>query len=110
MDHRKGLEEVQYIGPFCFWLLSEKGDQWRPVQAYLDDMLKAFPRLPLAAQPVSYVSDEDQARSTMRFRMLELYRLLGLIDLNPEHTRLMEDGQQLMRRTALFEGIFVRVR
>jgi hypothetical protein len=108
MDHREGLEEVQFIGPFCFWLLSEKGDQWRPVQEYLDNMLKAFPRLPLAVQPVCYMSDEDQVGSAMRFRMLGLYRLLGLIDLKPEHTRLMEEGQQSMRRTALFEGMFVR--
>lgn len=32
-------------------LVLEKGDNWLPVEGYLNDMLKAFPRLPLAAYP-----------------------------------------------------------
>ncbi|WP_404361736.1 hypothetical protein [Marinobacter sp.] len=43
MDHYQGLEGVRYTAPFCFWLLSQKGDEWRPVDEYLDDMLRAFP-------------------------------------------------------------------
>ncbi|MEP6134012.1 MAG: plasmid pRiA4b ORF-3 family protein, partial [Marinobacter sp.] len=108
IDHYEGLDEVHYTAPFCFWLLSEKGGQWRPVDEYLDDMLKAFPRLPLAAYPVVYMSDEEQARSALRSRMLTLYQLLGLIDLDPEHARLRDEGEQVMRRTALFEGLFLR--
>lgn len=108
IDHYEGLDEVRYTAPFCFWLLSEKGGQWRPVDEYLDDMLKAFPRLPLAAYPVVYMSDEEQARSALRSRMLTLYQLLGLIDLDPEHARLRDEGEQVMRRTALFEGLFLR--
>jgi len=109
IDHYDGLDEIQYTAPFCFWLLSEKGEQWRPVDDYLEDMLKAFPRLPLAAYPVVYMSDEEQARSAMRSRMLTLYQLLGLIELDPEHARLRSEGEQMMRRTALFEGLFTRV-
>ena len=107
MDHYDGLDEIQYTAPFCFWLLSEKGEQWRPVDDYLEDMLKAFPRLPLAAYPVVYMSDEEQARSALRSRMLTLYQLLGLIELDPQHARLRDEGGQRMRRTALFEGMFV---
>ncbi|MEC7727035.1 MAG: plasmid pRiA4b ORF-3 family protein [Pseudomonadota bacterium] len=108
MDHYDRLEDIQYIAPFCFWLLSEKGDQWRPVDDYLDDMLKAFPRLPMTAYPVSYMSEEDQARSALRLRMVALYQLLGLIELDPPSARLGEKGEQRMRRTELFEGIFPR--
>ena len=108
LDHYEGMDDIQYIGPFCFWLLAEKGDQWRPVQEYLDDMLKAFPRLPVAAYPVSYMSEEEQARSALRLRMVTLYQLLGLIELDPESARFREEGDQRMRRTALFEGMFVR--
>lgn len=107
MDHYEGMDEVQYIGPFCFWRLSEQGSQWLPVQQYLDDMLKAFPRLPLAAYPVSYASEEEQARWALRFRMIQLYRLLGLIELDPEHARFREEDKQMMRRTVLFEVAFV---
>ena len=109
MDHYEGLEGIQYTAPFCFWLLSEKGDEWRPVDEYLGDMLKAFPRLPLAAYPVVYMSDEEQARSALRSRMLTLFQLLGLIELDPEHARLRDEGEQRMRRTGLFEGLFVRI-
>lgn len=71
-------------------------------------MLKAFPRLPVAAYPVSYMSEEEQARSALRLRMVTLYQLLGLIELDPESARFREEGDQRMRRTALFEGMFVR--
>jgi len=108
MDHYDGLEDIQYTGPFCFWLLSEKGDQWRTVDEYVNDMLKAFPRLPLAAYPVSYMTEEDQAKSALRSRMVTLYHLLGLIELDPENAGFREEGDQKMRRTALFEGMFVR--
>lgn len=108
MDHYEGMDDVQTIAPFCFWLLYEQGGQWLPVQQYLDDMLSAFPQLPLTAQPVSYASDEQQARWVMRFRMIQLYRLLGLIELDPEHARFREEDKQMMRRTLLFEGMFVR--
>ena len=108
MDHREGMEDVQYIGPFIFWLLSEKGGQWLPVQDYLSDMLKAFPRLPLAAYPVSYASEEQQARWALESRMIRLCRLLGLIELSPEYARFQEEDPQMMRRTGLFEGMFVR--
>ncbi|WP_254774367.1 plasmid pRiA4b ORF-3 family protein [Marinobacter sp. AC-23] len=109
MDFSEGLDDVQYIGPFCFWLLSEKGGQWQPVQEYLTDMLKAFPRLPFAAYPVPYASEEDQVRWVLSSRMLILYRIFGLIELNPEQTRFRQEDKQMMRRTALFEGMFVRV-
>ena len=108
IDHHDGLEDIQYTGAFCFWLLSEKGGQWRLVSEYLDDMLKAFPRLPLAAYPVSYMTEEDQAKSALRSRMVTLYQLLGLIELDPENARFREEGDQQMKRTALFEGMFVR--
>lgn len=109
MDHSEGLEDVQYIGPFIFWLLSEKGGQWLPVQDYLSDMLRAFPRLPLAAYPVSYASQEQQAKWALEFRMIRLCRMLGLLELNPEYTLMRKEEQQMMRRTGLFEGVFVRV-
>lgn len=109
MDHREGMEDVQYIGPFIFWLLSEKGDQWLLAQDYLSEMLKAFPRLPLAAYPVSYASEEQQARWALESRMVRLFRLLGLLELNPEYAQFQEEDQQMMRRTGLFEGVFVRV-
>jgi len=109
MDHREGMDDVQYIGPFIFWLLSVKGGQWLPVQDYLSDMLKAFPRLPLAAYPVSYASEEQQARWALESRMVRLFRLLGLLELNPEYAQFQEEDQQMMRCTRLFEGLFVRV-
>ncbi|WP_405420603.1 hypothetical protein [Marinobacter flavimaris] len=55
------------------------------------------------------MSDEEQARSALRSRMLTLYQLLGLIELDPEHARLRDEGEQRMRRTGLFEGLFVRI-
>ncbi|WP_404361737.1 hypothetical protein [Marinobacter sp.] len=55
------------------------------------------------------MSDEAQARSALRSRMITLLQLLGLIELDPEHARLRDEGEQVMRRTALFEGMFVRV-
>jgi hypothetical protein len=108
MDRAEGLEDVQYIGPFIFWLLAEKGSEWLPVQSYLNDMLRAFPRLPLAAYPVSYVSVEQQAKWALELRVIRLCRLLGLIELSPEHSRFQEEDQQMMRRTGLFEGMFAR--
>ncbi|OEY65136.1 hypothetical protein [Marinobacter sp. X15-166B] len=109
MDRYEGLEKVQYIGPFLFWLLAEKGDRWRPVADYLGDMLKAFPQLPLATSPVSYASAEQQANWVLDSRLIRLCRILGLIELNPEYARFRSEDQQMMRRTALFEGVFVRV-
>lgn len=66
-------------------------------------------RLPLAAYPVSYTSQEQQATSAMEFRMIRLCRLLGLIELSPEHTLMREGDHQMMLRTGLFEGMFIRV-
>lgn len=34
---------------------------------------------------------------------------VDLIELNPEQTRFRKEDKQVMRRTALFEGMFVRV-
>ncbi|MCL1482004.1 MAG: hypothetical protein MH213_12355 [Marinobacter sp.] len=56
----ESLEDVQTIGPFCFWLLSEKGGQWQPVQDYLNNILSAFPQLPLTADPLPYSTQEEQ--------------------------------------------------
>lgn len=108
MDHREGMEDVRYIGPFIFWLLSEKGDEWLPVQDCLTDMLRAFPRLPLAAYPVSYVSEEQQARWALESRVVRLFRLLGLLELNPEYAGFRGDDEQMIRRTRLFKGMFVK--
>ena len=108
IDNREGMEGVQYVAPFCFWLLSEKGDQWRPVHEYLADMLWAFPQLPLSAEPSTYISGEQQANWALDARMLELYRILGLIERNPEQAEFQEADKQTMRRTALFETMFVR--
>jgi hypothetical protein len=102
------MEAVQYVAPFCFWLLSEKGDQWRPVHEYLADMLKAFPQLPLSAQPSAYTSGEQQAKWALDARMLELYRIFGLIERNPEQAEFREADKQMMRRTMLFETMFAR--
>jgi len=104
----ESLEDVQTIGPFCFWLLSEKSGQWQPVPDYLNNILSAFPQLPLTADPLPYSTQEEQTLSALRYRMIALYRILGLIELNPEHTLFTEKSQQMMRRTALFEGMFVR--
>lgn len=108
MDHFEDMDDVQYIGPFFFWLLSEKGGQWRPVPDYLSDMLRAFPRLPLAASPVSFASEEQQARWALDSRLVRLCRILGLIELSPEYAQFRSEDQQIMRRTALFEGMFVK--
>lgn len=108
IDNGEGLAEVQYVGPFCFWLLSEKGGTWQPVSEYLNDMLRAFPQLLQTAHPSPYITEEEQVLSALNYRMLKLYRMLGLIELNPEHTLFMKEGQQMIRRTALFEGMFVR--
>jgi len=108
IDNREGMKEVQYVAPFCFWLLSEKGGQWRPVHDYLADMLRAFPQLPLSAEPSTYISGEQQAKWALDARMLELYRILGLIEQNPEQAEFWEADKQAMRRTALFEAMFVR--
>ncbi|WP_018403107.1 plasmid pRiA4b ORF-3 family protein [Marinobacter gelidimuriae] len=108
IDNREGMEGVQHVAPFCFWLLSEKGGQWQPVHDYLADMLKAFPQLPLTAQPSAYISGEQQAKWALDARMLTLYRILGLIERNPEQAEFQEAYKQTMRRTALFETMFVR--
>jgi len=50
-DYYEGLEGVQYVGPFGFWLLHRYGGQWRPVPAYLNQMLTAFPALIETAFP-----------------------------------------------------------
>ncbi|GGC56621.1 hypothetical protein [Marinobacter halophilus] len=108
MDYQEGLEDVQYVGPFCFWLLAEKGEQWRPVREYLGDILQAFPPLLQSAEPKAYISEEMQVAWALKSRMLTLYRILGLIELDPEYPEFREEDKQLMRRTALFEGMFVR--
>jgi len=48
-------------------------------------------------------------RSALRSRMLTLCQLLSLIELDPENVRLQDEDEQMMRRTALFEGMFVRI-
>ncbi|WP_405420595.1 hypothetical protein [Marinobacter flavimaris] len=43
--------------------------------------------------------------------MLTLYQLLGLIELEPAQAqaRLLDEGEQVMRRTGLFGGMFTKV-
>jgi len=74
----------------------------------LADMLRAFPQLPLSAQPSAYISGEQQANWALDARMLELYRILGLIERNPEQAEFHEADKQTMQRTVLFETLFVR--
>lgn len=106
VDHHEELRDVQYVGPFCLWLLAEKGGEWLPVNSYIDDMLAAFPLLPLAAQPLPYASEEQQIRWVLDSRLIRLFRLLGFIALSPERALFQEDTQQMMQRTGLFEGLF----
>ncbi len=105
-DHYDGLEDVQYIGPFGFWLLARYGDQWRPVDEYTNQMLRAFPFLPQTAFARPYAGPEEVAAWALKNRMIELYRLLGLLELNPEHPDFRRENEQMMRRTALFESLF----
>lgn len=108
MDGYDGVEDAQTVGPFFLWLLAEKGGDWLPVEGYLDDMLSAFPMLPLSAHPKSYASEEQQARWVLDSRVVRLFRLLGLLELNPEQTRMRDEEPQQLRRTALFERLFAR--
>ena len=62
----------------------------------------------LAAQPSAYISGEQQAKWALDARMLELYRILGLIERNPEQAEFREADKQTMRRTTLFETMFAR--
>jgi hypothetical protein len=108
VDHYDGLEDIQTVGPFFLWLLAEKGGDWLPVEAYIDDMLTAFPQLPLSAHPRPYASEEQQTRWALDSRVIRLFRLLGFIDLNPERAPFCGEGEQRLRRTALFEGLFAK--
>ncbi|PSF14308.1 plasmid pRiA4b ORF-3 family protein [Marinobacter fuscus] len=108
MDSYDGVEDAQIVGPFFLWLLAEKGGDWLPVEDYLDDMLAAFPMLPLSAHPKSYASEEQQARWVLDSRVVRLFRLLGLLELSPEQTRMRDEEPQQLRRTALFERLFAK--
>ena len=105
-DH--GLMPSQTVGPFFFWLLAEKGGDWLPVDGYINDMLAAFPQLPLSALPRPYASEEQQTRWALDSRVIRLLRLLGLIELNPERVLFREEAEQRLRRTALFEELFAK--
>jgi hypothetical protein len=108
MDHYDGLDDIQTVGPFFLWLLADKGGDWLPVDGYINDMLAAFPQLPLSAHPRPYASEEQQTRWALDSRVIRLFRLLGLIELNPERVLFREEGEQRLRRTALFEGVFAK--
>jgi hypothetical protein len=108
MDHYDRLDDIQTVGPYFLWLLAEKGGNWLPVEGYIDDMLTAFPQLPLSAQPLPYASEEQQTHWALDSRVIRLFRLLGFIDLNPERAPFCEEGEQRLRRTALFEGLFAK--
>ncbi|MCD1630794.1 plasmid pRiA4b ORF-3 family protein [Marinobacter shengliensis] len=108
MDHYDGLDDIQTVGPFFLWLLAEKGGDWLPVDGYINDMLAAFPQLPLSAHPRPYASEEQQTRWALNSRVIRLFRLLGLIELNPERVLFREEAEQRLRRTALFEGLFAK--
>jgi hypothetical protein len=108
MDHYDGLEDIQTVGPFFLWLLAEKGRDWLPVDGYINDMLAAFPQLPLSALPRPYASEERQTRWALDSRVIRLFRLLGLIELTPERALFREEAEQRLRRTALFEGLFAK--
>jgi hypothetical protein len=108
MDHYDGLDDIQTVGPFFLWLLAEKGRDWLPVDGYINDMLAAFPQLPLSALPRPYASEERQTRWALDSRVIRLFRLLGLIELNPERVLFREEAEQRLRRTALFEELFAK--
>ncbi|MBE0487200.1 plasmid pRiA4b ORF-3 family protein [Marinobacter sp.] len=108
MDHYDGLNDIQTVGPFFLWLLAEKGGDRLPVKGYIDDMLAAFPQLPLSARPLPYASEEQQTRWALDSRVVRLFRLLGLIELNPERALFREEAEQQLQRTALFEGVFAK--
>jgi hypothetical protein len=55
-----------------------------------------------------HISDAPQAKWALDARMLELYRILGLIERNPEQAVFQKADKQTMRRTALFETMFAR--
>ena len=70
------------------------------------DMLQAFPVLPDMVSPDPYATPETIIGSALHSRMITLYRLLGLLELDPEYTVFMAEEQQQLRRTALFEALF----
>jgi hypothetical protein len=105
-DYYEGLEGVQYVGPFGFWLLHRYGGQWRPVPAYLNQMLTAFPALIETAFPTPYAGPEEITANVLNIRMIALYRLLGLVELDPEQPEFQREDEQMIRRTALFESLF----
>ncbi len=108
IDHYDGLEDIQTVGPFFLWLLAENGGDWLPVEGYINGMLAAFPQLPLSAHPRPYASEDQQTRWALNSRVIRLFRLLGLMELNPERALFREEAEQRLRRTALFEGVFAK--
>lgn len=106
LDHYQGLDGIQFVGPYGFWLLAQQGDEWRPVSEYLDEMLSRFPELANFVVSVPYASAEEVVASALRSRMITLYQLLGLVELSPHHRTLDPGEEQVMRRTVLFESLF----
>ena len=106
LDGYEDLDDIQYVGRFGLWLLACHGAQWRPVQDYMADMLQAFPVLPDMVSAEPYATPETIIGSVLHSRMITLYRLLGLLELDPEYTVFMAEEQQQLRRTALFEALF----
>ncbi len=105
-DHQEGLDDIQYVGPYGFWLLHRYGDQWRPVREYLNQMQVAFLPLMDTAPSTAYAGPEDITAWALKTRMINLYRLLGLVDLSPEQPEFQREDDQMIRRTALFESLF----
>jgi len=42
----------------------------------------------------------------LNIRMIALYRLLGLVELDPEQPEFQRENDQMIRRTPLFESLF----
>lgn len=106
MDHYPDLEGVQTVGPFGLWLLARHGGEWQPVKAYLQQTLEAFPALLDNTSPLAYATPEDQVCWALKSRMIELYELLGLLELSPLDPGTRNSGEQLVKRTPLFEALF----
>lgn len=51
---------------------------------YLNRMMGAFPALLETAFPAPYTGPEEMTARALQSRMIDLYRLLGLVDLSPE--------------------------
>ena len=97
--------DLQHLFGFALVLLLKEGKDWRPIETYGNNMLRAFPILQDSFEPDRYSTPEEDVKRAFNLRFFNRsLNFYGLLRFRGDH-HMLKDDREVMA-TDLFRHLF----